>query len=116
MQIIPLSNNYCRMRRNFATLSTRTDVQTLRSLTRGNRERIESELVEFDSHLTAIAALQLQLSEHCPDPDQALDLIAREARDLSNADGCAIAIDVDGEVSCRACAGSLAPAIGTPVY
>ena len=117
MQFLSLSNTTCRMRRNFATLASRSDIhQTSRSLTRESRERIESELVEFDSYLSAIAALQLQLFEQRPEPDYALDLIAREVRNLTNADGCAVAIEADGEVTCRACAGPLAPAIGTPVY
>ena len=117
MQSSPLVNHSCRLRRRIAGFPPAiSDQQLSVYLPYEIRETIERELVEYDGLLSAIAALQLHLDQTSPGLDQTLGVIAQEGCLLTNADGFAIAIDIGGEISCRACAGPLSPAIGTPVY
>jgi hypothetical protein len=117
MHTVPLPEHSCRVRRKSEALLTRKDEQHIsnRSFLRGFREGIHNQVGEYDEQLSAIAALQHTLEECSADLEQALELIAREALQLTRADGCAIAIDVDGSIQCRARAGFLAPPIGATI-
>jgi len=105
-----------RVRRKSEALPMRTDElhNISRSYSREIRESIYNQVAEYDEQLSAIAALQLSI-EQCSSSLQALDLIAREALRLTNAEGCAIAMDFNGGIECRARAGALAPDLGTPI-
>ncbi len=117
MHASPVPNHFCSSRRRIAAFPPATyDPRASAYLSPELRERIERELVECDDLLSAIATLQLHLDEKSLGLDQTLEVIAREGCMLTNADGLAIALGADGEITCRSCAGLLAPAIGTPVH
>ncbi len=114
-----LPDHSCRLRRRSSAVHAvpTNSLQSVFEIPRELRRHLSSQS-EYDEHheqLSAIAALQLRLSELAPSPKQALDLIAHEALAVTNAQGTAIAIPSGQAVVCCARAGDLGPPLGTPI-
>lgn len=114
-----LPDHSCRLRRRSSAFHAipSNDLQSVSDIPREPARRIRSQSTfgEYQEQLSAIAALQLRLSELAPSPKQALQLIAQEALVVTNAQGAAIATASDQAIVCCARAGHLGPHVGTPV-
>lgn len=113
MQHFDLAGQPCRVRRIPAArpYPPSSDLHSS-SLSRDTHARNNGASVE---QLASIASLQLKLGELNPNDEQALAMIAQEGLTAADAEGTAIAIARGPEIVCCARAGSLAPALGTPI-
>jgi len=62
-----------------------------------------------DDRLAAVLAIQQEITLREPSLDEVLELVARRSLIITGASGAAIALHREGEMSCRARSGAIAP-------
>ncbi|HEV8525619.1 MAG TPA: TonB family protein [Terriglobales bacterium] len=68
-----------------------------------------------DDRLAAVLAIQQEITLREPSLDEVLELVARRSLTITGASGAAIALHREGEMTCRARSGDIAPPLGAPV-